>query len=81
MRGFAHPKPLSPCTSRKTTTTTTCRERRLKKDSLSPTATRASYAAIKDASRVWDSQRVHYPMTGTISSKITEPSIPLMLME
>ena len=52
MRGFAHPKPLSPCTSRKTTTTTTCRERRLKKDSLSPTATRASYAAIKDASRV-----------------------------
>ena len=48
---FAHPKPSSPCTSRKTITTTTFRERRSRRASPSPTATRAFFAATRAASR------------------------------
>ena len=44
-------RPSLPCTSRKTTTTTTYRERHSRKDSPSPRAMRASFAATKDASR------------------------------
>lgn len=49
--GLAHPKPSSPCTFRKTTTTTTFRGRRSKRVSPSPAATRAFFAATRAASR------------------------------
>ena len=47
----ARPKPSSPCTSRKTITTTTFRGRRSKRVSPSPEATRAFFAATRAASR------------------------------